>query len=67
MRHSDLEVAGRLLSILELMLMQGATYPDRTRRRSIEGFVAAHERLWHLRHTRFCCMGPSVACGAELT
>jgi len=47
---SDLEMAGRLLSILETMLARRSVEVDRNRRRSIEDLVAAHERLWHLRH-----------------
>ena len=47
---SDLEIAERLLNILEIMLTRRPTHADGNRRRSIEGLVAAHERLWHLRH-----------------
>ena len=48
----DLEVAEQLLSILELMTTRRPRPEDGNRRRSIEGLVAAHERLWHLRHPR---------------
>ena len=47
---SDLQVAERLLELLEVMLTQRAPHPGDNRRRSIESLVAAHERLWHLRH-----------------
>ena len=47
---SDLEIAEHLLGILEIMLTRRPTHADGNRRRSIEGLVAAHERLWHLRH-----------------
>lgn len=47
---SDLEIAEHLLNILEIMLTRRPTHVDGNRRRSIEGLVAAHERLWHLRH-----------------
>jgi len=47
---SDLEIAEHLLNILEIMLTRRPTHTDGNRRRSIEGLVAAHERLWHLRH-----------------
>lgn len=47
---SDLEVAGRILQILELMLSRRPASPDLSRRRTMEGLVAAHERLWHIRH-----------------
>jgi hypothetical protein len=60
--QADLEVAERLLSILEAM-----TTPQRRaraprgseRRRRRETLVAAHERLWQLRH-------PDVESGAEV-
>jgi len=47
---TDLEIAEHLLNILEIMLTRRPTHTDGNRRRSIEGLVAAHERLWHLRH-----------------
>lgn len=47
---SDLEVAERLLKLLEVMLTRRAPHPRDNRSRSIDGLVAAHERLWHLRH-----------------
>ena len=46
----DLDVAERLLPVMEMMTTRRQTTEDITRRRSIEGLVAAHERLWHLRH-----------------
>ncbi len=48
--NSDLEVAGRLLTLVEIMLMRRSIYTDRSHRRGIEGLVAAHERFWHLRN-----------------
>ncbi|MCX7374266.1 MAG: hypothetical protein NTW56_17845 [Alphaproteobacteria bacterium] len=48
--QADLEVADQLLRTLEMMLTRRATNPDANRRRNIETLVAAHERLWHLRH-----------------
>jgi hypothetical protein len=47
---SDLEVAERLLKLVEIMLLRRAVDADRNIRRNSEGLVAAHERLWHLRH-----------------
>lgn len=47
---SDLEVAEHLLRVLELMLTRRPAAADGNRRRSMESLVAAHERLWHLRH-----------------
>jgi hypothetical protein len=48
--QEDLEVAEQLLHILELMLARRPSAPDQQRRRSMEGLVAAYERLWYLKH-----------------
>lgn len=48
--QGDLEVAEQLLHVLEMMLSRRPLSPDGSRRRNIESLVAAHERLWHLRH-----------------
>jgi hypothetical protein len=48
--QSDFEVSEQLLHILEMMLTRRPLTPDGTRRRNMESLVAAHERLWHLRH-----------------
>src|SRR3712207_1942401 len=48
--QSDHEVAEQLLRILEIMLTRRPTSPDTNRRRNMESLVAAHERLWLLRH-----------------
>jgi hypothetical protein len=48
--ESELEIAGRLLQILEQILTRKLAPPDPGRRRGLEALVAAHERLWHLRH-----------------
>lgn len=48
--QADFEVAEQLLSVLEMMLTRRPMTPDGTRRRNMESLVAAHERLWHLRH-----------------
>ncbi len=47
---SDIEVARHVLQVLELMLARKPSQPDPNRRRNMEGLVAAHERLWNLRH-----------------
>ena len=47
---ADLEIAEQLLRLLETMPTRRPRPEDGNRRRSIEGLVAAHERLWHLRH-----------------
>lgn len=46
----ELDVAEQLLSILESMLRKLLTTNEGSRHRSMEGLVAAFERLWHLRH-----------------
>jgi len=48
--QGDFEVAEQLLRVLEMMLTRRSVSPDANRRRNIETLVAAHERLWHLRH-----------------
>lgn len=48
--QGDYEVADQLLRVLEMMLTRRTVAPDSNRRRNIETLVAAHERLWHLRH-----------------
>ena len=48
--QNDFEVAEQLLHVLEMMLTRRPLSPDGTRRRNMESLVAAHERLWHLRH-----------------
>ncbi|GBQ38588.1 hypothetical protein AA11237_1843 [Acidocella aminolytica 101 = DSM 11237] len=48
--QGDYEIAEQLLRILESMLTRRTVPSDTNRRKSIESLVAAHERLWHLRH-----------------
>jgi len=48
--QADYEVAEKLLHVLELMLSRRPTAAEGNRRRTIESLVAAHERLWMLRH-----------------
>ena len=43
-------VALQLLGILELIATRRPRQGDVNRRRSMETLVAAHERLWHIRH-----------------
>lgn len=47
---SDFEVAEDLLRILERMLTRRPLPDGSNRRRSMDSLVAAHERLWQLRH-----------------
>ncbi len=44
-----LDVAASLLSITEAVLLQPQLGSPGAHRRAVEGVVAAHERLWHLR------------------
>ena len=44
-----LDVAASLLSITEVVLLQPQLGSPGAHRRAVEGLVAAHERLWHLR------------------
>ena len=46
----ELDIAEQLLRILEAMTSRKPVLADGNRRRNIESLVAAHERLWHLRH-----------------
>ncbi len=46
----DLDVAEQLLKTLETMLTRRGVPSEQNRRKSLETLVAAHERLWHLRH-----------------
>jgi hypothetical protein len=48
--QSDFEVANDLLVIMEKMLKRPSVGSDTNRRKTIESLVAAHERLWMLRH-----------------
>ena len=48
--QGDFEVAEELLRILETMLTRRPASPDSNRRKNLESLVAAHERLWLLRH-----------------
>lgn len=47
---SELDVAASLLRVLEDLVSRRHEPPEGNRRRNIESLVAAHERLWHLRH-----------------
>ena len=47
--HGDFEVAEQLVRVVEMMLARRPIVPD-NRQRDMEAVVAAHERLWHLRH-----------------
>ena len=46
----DLTVAEQLLRTLEGTLTRRGVPAEQNRRKALENLVAAHERLWHLRH-----------------
>ncbi len=46
----DLEVARALLAIFEDAALSSSVQPYERRRRAMELVVAAHERLWQLKH-----------------
>lgn len=46
----DLDIAAQLLTILETVIGQRGGTVDPGRRRVMESLIAAHQRLWHLRH-----------------
>ena len=48
--QQERDIASELLKVLELLLMQRGSPADLGRRRNMESLVAAHERLWSLRH-----------------
>ena len=48
--QGDFEVAEEMLRILEMMITRRAVSPDVNRRKNMESLIAAHERLWLLRH-----------------
>ena len=47
---AELDVAEKLLEILEKMMNKPNLIKEGNRRRNMEGLVAAFERLWYLRH-----------------
>ena len=49
--QGDFEVAEDLLRVVEMMLTRRPASPDTNRRKNLESLVAAHERLWLLRHS----------------
>lgn len=48
--QNDFEVGEALLKILEMMITRRPASPDQNRRKNMESLVAAHERLWLLKH-----------------
>jgi hypothetical protein len=48
--QGDIYVAEELLGVMDFMTIRVSDVPAGRDRRFQEGLVAAHERLWHLRH-----------------
>jgi hypothetical protein len=48
--QADLEVAGQLVSVLEMMLSRRPVTFNGKRRHDMDSLLAAHARLWHLRN-----------------
>jgi hypothetical protein len=48
--QADIDVARQLLDILEFMTQRTDNLPTGKDQRAKESFVAAHERLWQIRH-----------------
>lgn len=48
--QTDIEVAWELLNLLEFMTTRYPNLPTGAERRAKESLVAAHERLWLIRH-----------------
>lgn len=46
----DIEIAERLVQIMDRMVHERLLKADGTRRRAVETLVAAHEHLWQIRH-----------------
>lgn len=46
----DIHVAQRLLDVLDFMMRRPPAATDVRNRHAIESLVAAHERLWQMRH-----------------
>jgi hypothetical protein len=47
--QQDIEVAWEMLNVLGFMAMRMPNFPIGLDRRYRENFIAAHERLWHIR------------------
>jgi hypothetical protein len=50
--QADIEVAVELLDVLEFVLKRIISLPGKRDRRANDSLVAAHERLWQLRHPK---------------
>jgi hypothetical protein len=67
--QDDVEVAWALLNLLEFMTTRMVKLPTGEDRRSKDkdSLVAAHERLWHMRHPRFEFSCPSGDPGSRIS
>ena len=48
--HDDIDAANALLRVLEMVLSSTVRRPGDDRRRHQQSLVAAHQRLWQIRH-----------------
>lgn len=48
--QAELDIAEQVLQVLEALVTRRPQTPDANRRRNLEALIAAHERLWYLRH-----------------
>jgi hypothetical protein len=48
--QADVEVAAKLLDVLGFMTTRQSNLQGGRERRAVESLVAAHERLWQIRH-----------------
>lgn len=48
--QNDIQAAGWLLGVLDFMISRSLTLPTAKEHRARESIVAAHERLWEMRH-----------------
>jgi hypothetical protein len=62
----DLDIAAQLLSILETVIGQSRGAIDPARRRVMESLIAAHQRLWHLRHADAAAGSASITMAKPL-
>jgi hypothetical protein len=46
----EIATAGQLLDVVEFIFRRNTNLPPGSERRAAESLIAAHERLWQLRH-----------------
>ena len=63
----DMETASRLLGVVEKLVKDKATPPGPPARRIMENFVAAHQRIWDLRHKNHATEGTAFGAGVKIS